>query len=88
VLLLFSNVFVMAGTTDVGRLGDYGCVAVSVLAVGAMFYRAAMRFKKMRLRRDELRLDLMRQARLCTRCGYDVRGSTGQCSECGWPIGD
>lgn len=60
---------------------------VLVLVLGRLVFRWVRRFRHFSRLRRQNHYDLMRTARLCVKCGYDVRASKGSCSECGWPIG-
>ncbi len=63
------------------------CGIIGGLMLLGTITRAVVHYRRARRVRTRLRHELMREARLCIVCGYDVRACTDVCSECGTPIG-
>lgn len=70
-----------AGSTNTGVLAGYGVVLPYWVLVGASGLEPAFNAKKWLRNR---RLAQRKRHNLCSRCGYDLRGSTSiRCPECG-----
>ena len=62
------------------------CGSACVVALVYIIVRAGFKVRSNSEIRRELYLQMMPDARLCLKCGYDVRHTSGQCLECGWPV--
>jgi len=67
-------------------MNSWLCAGFAVPGLLYIFFRAAITVRRNNAQRRELHLQMMRDARLRVKCGYDIRHSGRFCSECGWPV--
>ena len=62
-------------------------IGVAILLwMGWAVLRRLPRAQKAREAYRRHRYKMLRDGYFCVKCGYNTRGCTGNCAECGWPL--